>query len=247
MLYLLTTKQQRIFEACYQELSPREPWRLIELFNRNGEAHRIARDGLSSLFSTMFKATGKQPRRLDVAAHEAGHAIVMSAIGYPVGSAWISGSSGRVSTGESSIDDEGDDGAIEPINAMVPMPLAAMEILTNCSGYIGESFLRDRRINSDFHEKFLAYAQCRFLDDQEGTQPMTHWNLYMAAAREIILKNSSLFWMVVDDLLANDVMSDSAKHRLNAQVIRPPVGLFFERVDIRESGAWRYPAEAVAA
>jgi len=246
MLYL-TTKQHKVFETCYQDLSPQEPWRLIELFSRNGEAHRIARDGLSSLFNAMFKATGKRPRRLDVAAHEAGHAIVMSAIGYPVGSAWISGSFGRVSTGESTAHDEDDDGAIEPVNAMVPMPLAVMEILTNGSGYVGESFLKDRRVNSDYHEKFLTYAQCRFLDDQAGSQPMTHWNLYMAAAREIILKNSSLFWMVVDDLLANGVLSDPAKHRLNAQVIRPPVGLFFERVDIRESGAWRYPAEAVAA
>lgn len=229
------------------ELSPREPWKLIELFNRRGEAHRIARDGLSSVFNTMFKATGKKPRRLDVAAHEAGHAIVMSAIGYPVKSALIGGSSGRVSTGESNIDDEDDDGAIEPVNAMVPIPLAVMEILTNCSGYVGESFLRDRRINSDYHERFLSYAQCRFLDDQAGSQPMTHWNLHMNSAREIIRKNDRLFWAVAVDLLENGALSDPAKHRLNTQIIKPPVSLFFERIDISKSDAWRYPAEAVAA
>jgi len=167
--------------------------------------------------------------------------------GYQVGSAWISGSFGRVSTGKSTADDEDDDGAIEPVNSMVSQPLAVMEVLANCSGYIGESFLRDRRINSDFHEKFLAYAQCRFLDDQEGAQPLTHWDLYMNAAREIIRKNDRLFWAVAGDLLANGVLSDPAKRRLNTQVIKPPVSLFFERVDIRESGAWRYPAEAVAA
>lgn len=246
MLYL-TTKQQRIFEVCYQELSPREPWRLIELFSRNGEARRIVHDGLPQIFARMFKGGRQGTRPLDTAVHEAGHAIMFTAIGYPVGSAWISGSSGRVSTGESTAHDEDDDGAIEPVNAMVPMPLAVMEILANCSGYVGESFSRDRRVNSDYHEKFLTYAQCRFLDDQAGSQPMTHWNLYMNSAREIIRKNDRLFWAVAGDLLASGALSDACRHRLNTQVIKPPVSLFFERIDIRESGAWRYPAEAVAA
>lgn len=240
MLYL-TTKQQRIFEMFYQELSPDQPWRLAELFSRNGEARHIVYDILPQVFMRTFQSGAHVTRPLDVATHEAGHAVVFSAIGYKVGSVWINGASGRTSTSESSIDDEDGGNAIHPVNSMVLQPLAVMEILANCSGFIGETFIKNRRVNIDFHEKFLTYAQCRFLDDQESTKPLTHFNLYTQATKEIIRKNEPLFWSVVDCLLTGGTLTEAKKRRLNAQSVKPPAALFFERVDISKRSDWRYP------
>jgi hypothetical protein len=180
IMYCLAKKQHEVFESNYRELAPDNPWRLIELFSRNGRSHMVVHDYFPSIFARIFKVRKCKLRRIDVASHEAGHAVTMAACHYKIGSAWIDGKNpyglksngnalGMVVSGDG-VEKE-DDKIIEPVNSMVPMPLAVLEIMATCSGFVGESFLSDHWEHSSYHERFLAYAQCRFLDDQAGSEP----------------------------------------------------------------------------
>lgn len=249
-MYCLTKTQQEMFELYYQDFAPNEPWALAGLFSGGNAAYKMATDIMPEVFNKIFKVKGKNTRRLDIAYHEAGHAVVIAACSGKISTAWIDSknpnkrkslgnAAGAVESGNCQDDD---DNETHDIVATIPLPVAVLSIMSSCSGFVGERFLTDHRVHSAFHERFLVYCQTRYLDDQDGKAPLTNWEYYTRSAREIIWRNDDLLWHVADDLLENGILSEDAKARLHSRIIKPPAAFFFEEMDIiKHCDKWRHP------
>lgn len=219
---LLNNLERKYFEEIYQCLNDDQQWKMKNVFNQGTAEYNECR-----VFPLKFYTRDK-PTRLSVAAHEAGHALVLTATHGHIGRAiidvkdhpkgWIGWVDHQVSKGNKdywSIKQEG----------MPIMPLIRIDTLIESGGFVGESFIG--KMTGGNHEKFMVYCRCRFLDDRDGVEPLTNWNYYINWCRKIILNNENLFWRIIDDLLENSELTESVKILLHNGIKKEAPNLFF--------------------
>lgn len=222
----LSSSERKAFEREYQWLSNFPLWKMENVFVKE----TFERNQCMKNLCRSFYTSGAKLNRLDVAAHEAGHAIVMAATYGRVGEAAIDieghpeGLVGWVSPNHKH-KDASDYQPIEQEAGMPCKPEIIRDILIHSAGFVGESLV-GKKTGSN-HEKFLIYCMCRHLDDLNAAKPLMNWAYYINWCRKIISNNEKLFWRVVDDLLATSKLSDSAKNLLHTSITKEPTELFF--------------------
>lgn len=225
---LLNNLECKAFEDEFQWVTAHNDWRIENIFTCG--AFKM----LNVMGNSRLIFTGKNKlSRLNIAAHEAGHAIVMAAAHGVVGEAVIDvkdhrgGVLGWVKRASAQEEKNESDYCL-PKGQKFDMPckpIVIMDLLILSAGFIGESFV-GKKTGSN-HEKFLIYCRCRHLDDLNEVEPLTNWNHYVEWCKKILLKNEALFWRVIDDLLANSEMTESVKILLHNRVKKEPTELFF--------------------
>jgi hypothetical protein len=222
---LLNNRERKYFEDIYQWLSNYPEWNKENVFIEKTYEHNEC-EKLPQVFYTKDKTT-----RLSVAAHEAGHSIVIAATYGFVGEAIIDveghhkGWLGWV-TSARGLDKDAND--YQPIEQKIGMPcktLVIRDILIKSGGFVGESLV-GKNTGSN-HEKFLVYCRCRHLDERDEMEPLTNWIHYVDWCRRIVLHNEDLFWRITDELLANSELTDSGKALLHNSINKEPAELFF--------------------
>lgn len=220
----LSSSERKGFEIAYQYLKSFPGWEMENIFTEETPEYRELAE-----ISRVFYVRDKM-NRLSLAAHEAGHAIVMAATYGAVGEAVIDvkehpkGLLGWVIPVNWS-DDASAGQMIDQKEIMLCKPVVTRNILIKSAGFVGERLTGKKTGNN--HEKFLAYCMCRHLDDQGVTEPLMNWDYYINWCRKVISNNEKLFWRVVDDLLATSKLSDSAKNLLHTSIKKEPTKLFF--------------------
>lgn len=218
---LLNNLERKYFEEIYQSLNNYPEWEMKNVFNEKTLEYKEFR-----IFPLKFYVRDKTTR-LTISAHEAGHAIVMAATYGAVDKAVIDlvdhpeGWLGFVAPRQKDASDH------PPIvqEGMPCKPAMKMDILIDAAGFVGESLVG--KMTGNYHEKFLVYCRCRYLDDQEGAAPLTNWVQYVEWCKRIILNNENLFWRITDDLLAHSEMTESIKKLLYSGIRKEPTVLFF--------------------
>jgi hypothetical protein len=228
---LLTRRELAGFERIYQNVLKTQPGFHFQNLFTDGTYEAFA---VSDVISLAFKE--KFPRReqtrLTVAAHEAGHSVIMAATYCPVGSAEIDipandwGVAGRVKPLAGM--DEDEPPAVLTEEEMPPKPLVAMSILVAAGGFVAESFVLKSDTRGSYHEKFLVYCQTRYLDEQEKTAGLYHWNHFIKWTLEIIQKNRSVFEEVIENLLRDSELSSAALARLHSNIKQENASLLFK-------------------
>ncbi|MER2513775.1 MAG: hypothetical protein ABTQ25_15370 [Nitrosomonas ureae] len=220
--------ERKGFEEVYHYLVNYSNWKMENIFIANTPERNEFRRLPYRYLPPAFRQ-GKKLNRLAIAAHESGHAIAMTASYYVVGKAVIDikddpdGVVGRVSL-EGYKEPNGDHPPIVQ-ESMPCTPIIKMDILTDAAGFIGESLVG--KMTGSYHEKFLVYCRCRYLDDQEGAAPLTNWIRFIEWCKRIILNNENLFWRITDDLLTNSKLTDPCKTLLHSCIKKEKTELFF--------------------
>ncbi|MBS0300376.1 MAG: hypothetical protein JSR32_10735 [Proteobacteria bacterium] len=222
-MMLLNNREVKVFEREYQWLSNLPFWRMENiLICGTFESKQLDK------FARAVYTGRNKLNRLNIAAHETGHAIVMEATHLNcVGDAVIDvkyhpeGRLGWVTPYREHKE------ASEPIEqeGMPCKPLVIIDILMTSGGFVGQS-LTGKKTGSN-HEKFLIYCRCRYIDDMAGMEPITAWNHFVPWCERIILNNEDLFWRITDDLLANSELTESCKIFLRSRIRKEPLELFF--------------------
>lgn len=222
--HFLSKRDGKDFENAYQWLSSFPGWKMKNLFIDETFEHNQCKK-----YSRVFYTRDKKQNRLMVAAHEAGHAIVIEATYGSVNEAvidvedhpedylgWVKSGGKHKGAKHQPVDQE---------SKMPSKPEAIRNILIASAGFIGESLV-GKKTGSN-HERFLVYCGCRYLDDLAGAELLTNWNYYVNWCRNIILNNENLFWGITDDLLANSKLTESSKTFLHNRIKKEPTDLFF--------------------
>jgi len=219
---LLNNLERKYFEEIYQCLNDYPQWEMKNVFNEGTTEYNECR-----VFPLKFYARDK-PTRLSVAAHEAGHAVVMEAINCPVGEVVIDikdDPGGRVGWVMPQVYEGSKDYWSIKKDGMPSKQVIQIDTLIESGGFVGESLIGKRTGGN--HEKFMVYCRCRFLDDRDEVEPLTNWNQYINWTKKIILNNEKLFWRIIDDLLAHSNMTDPIKNLLRRRVKKESPNLFF--------------------
>lgn len=223
---LLNHLERKGFEEVYHYLVNYSNWKMENIFIANtpewNEFRRLPYRYLPPAFRQ-----GKKLNRLAIAAHESGHAIAMAATYGAVDKAVIDlvdhpeGWLGFVAPRQKDASDH------QPIvqEGMPCKPAMKMDILIDAAGFVGQSLVG--KMTGSYHEKFLVYCRCRYLDDQEGASPLTNWILFVEWCKRIILNNENLFWRFTDDILMNSEMTESIKALLYSSIKKEKTELFF--------------------
>lgn len=216
-IFLLNNREYQQFENAYQNLQVHPEWKMENIFFA-GLAEHEAFKGCSRLFYTGTR----EQNRLNVATHEAGHAIVMAAVHARVAEAKIDIKNhpenwAGVVVPESRNKDASDYPQItEELKKIFLSGRIVIDILITSAGFVGES-LSGKKVGAN-HEKFLIYCSTRFLDGVVGAEPLTNWLYYVNWCRNIILNNKNLFWRIANDLLKNSELSNEGKTLLHDQI-----------------------------
>lgn len=221
----LTRRELRLFEDMYQALKVFPGFRMANVFcYETREYFGVHRQCARKI----QKELGSKGSKLNVAAHEAGHAIVITGTHRRIKEAVII-----------SAEDGGYFGHVKPINCVdgddnEPIEIAPqltkadthIEMLTKSSGFVAEHMFTNR-ISRAYHEKFLTYVQSRYLDERDNTRSLHHWNFFMGWCAHILRKNERLLHIIIEDLLKHGGLTLAAKDRLHIEVKKEPVELFF--------------------
>lgn len=223
---LLNHLERKGFEEVYRYLVNYSNWDMKNIFIAETPEWDKFRKLPYRYLPPAFRQ-GKKLNRLAIAAHESGHTIAMTATYGVVDKAVIDvkdhpeGWLGFVAPRR-----QKDASDRQPIvQGMLCTPIIKIDILTDAAGFVGESLVG--KMTGSYHEKFLVYCRCRYLDDQEGAAPLTNWVHYVEWCKRIILKNKNLFWSITDDLLAHGEMTETAKILLHRTIKKQPTELFF--------------------
>ncbi len=219
-MLLLNNREFQRFETTYQNLQAHPEWKMENIFyKKSDEREEFKR------CSRLFYTRTSKLNRLNVATHEAGHAIVMAATHKRIAEAKIDvkdhpeGWIGFVAP-EIKDKDASDSQSMEQKEEILYEPMVIIGLLVSAAGFVGESFC-GKKVGSN-HEKFLIYCRTRFLDDVIGAKPLTNWAYYIDWCRNIILNNENLFWRITDDLLKNSELSNEGKTLLHDQIKKEP-------------------------
>lgn len=228
MNILLNNREYKEFEDEFKWVTGHPNWRIENIFTYG------TFETLNVMNKPGYIFTGKnKPSRRNIAAHEAGHAVVMAASHGVVGKAVIDvkdhprGFLGFVKRASAQEENNESDYCLSEGQKfdMPCKPIIVMDLLIEAAGFVGESFT-GKKVGST-HEKFLVYCKCKHLDKLNEAEPLTNWNHYIDWCRRIILNNEKLFWRITDDLLANSELTDSGKTLLHSRVKKEPTELFF--------------------
>lgn len=221
----LSRRELRIFETLYQGLKHYPGWRMQNIFNDRTREHYAIYEQCAT---ELALAANRKRTLINVANHEAGHAVVMAAVHWKIGEAVLEnnnahgGYSGYVKTqGYEELND------YEPIEN-APMPKKARifsTMLANVSGFAAEHLFA--RLSHSYHEKLISYCQCRFLDERDSARALTNWHYFMVWCKQILLRNQQIYHVVVKDLIDNKVMTEATKHRLHNEVKKENVNKFY--------------------
>ncbi len=214
----LNRKELFAFEKLYQALKSYPGFRMENIFNYQTREHYSIKIQCANL---LHKELHKNNPRLNVAIHEAGHAIVMTATYAEVGEAVISvndngGFIGHVAspgyTGELDY---------EPIetSALPPKSVIHSDILTDAAGFVAEEVFTTFHSNA-YHEKFLTFVQSRYLDEINHNDLYHHWNFFMHWCKRILLNNEALLHAIAEELLKFEQIAKDSIDLLHSKVKR---------------------------
>lgn len=222
----LKNQELREFELFYQMFGSLPEWNMENLFVNESFERKQCMENLCRSFST----SGVKHNRLSIAAHEAGHAITMTATyGYvaEVAIDVVGDPDGLIGWVKPAHEHKGESDykVIKQYVSMPCKPEIIRDILIDAAGFVAETFT-GKKTGSN-HEKFLVYCECRYLDDLVDAEPLTNWIHYINWRIRIILNNETLFWRLADDLLEHSALTDPIKILLHNRVKKEPTELFF--------------------
>lgn len=225
----LSNREYKSFETVYMGFRNHPFWRMENIFVDETREHYELCEQVAKVFSGLFRSC--KTNRLEVAAHEAGHAIVIAGTYGAIDEAVIDikdhpdGWLGWVTPSSEHARKEKIDNRPADETEMPSKPVIKRDILIKSGGFVGESFV-GRKAGS-YHEKPLVYFRCRYLDEVAGERSLVNWTRYVTWCEQIIRNNETLFWMVIDDLLANSKLSNTVKTELHDKIKKEPSELFF--------------------
>lgn len=219
MTILLNGRERQEFELVYHRLKIHPLWEMENIFH----AHTVERSEFKKCNQLFY--TREKQIRLTVAAHEAGHSVVMAACRCRVDSVKIDIHDSNGTLGKATPATKPKQQLTDVEKELLRKPMIAINILIKSGGFVGQSFVGAK--SGSFHEKFLIFCQTRYLDDKTGSEPLTNWKHFIKWCRDIILNNEILFWRVVDDLLKNSQLTNEIKDLLHSKIKKESSTKFF--------------------
>lgn len=221
----LTIRELKAFEAMYHSLKSFPGFNMDNVFTHRTREHFAITKQVPTQLWRLF---GCQSSKLSLAAHEAGHAVVITASGTMVEEviikADIKGFSGYVKP-YGALDSDEEYTLVE--TAPVPCkPLIYIDVLRAVSGFVAEGTFTNTHPHQ-YHEKFSTFVQLRYLDELYESPQFYHWNYVMAWCENILKKNESAFHEIVADLLLHKTLSREFLNKLHQDIKREPADLFF--------------------
>lgn len=224
----LKDKELKTFEALYQNLKIFPGFKMNNVYTYRTREEYAIREQVPAVIWQEFKHSN--PGKLNLAIHEAGHAIVMSAVGETLESVVADfDEQGRIVKGYAA-----PVGAIlleetyEPLEiASIPCkPLIYMRCLVSVAGFSAETLFTNVH-PCQYHEKFMNYVQLRYTDEQHECPSLHHWNYVVNWCAEILEKNEDILHRCVRELLKQKELSRTEITKLKIEVTQEPAPLFF--------------------